>query len=78
MNTNQERDSDRSLQNFHFKSLRETLSILDCSKFYLYGLIKSGKISPYYFQKDKLGKPKGKPYFNLEEIAQSLSKVSKS
>jgi hypothetical protein len=78
MNTNQTVGLDNNLQGFHFKSLRETLRVLDCSKFYLYRLIKEGKISPYYFEKDESGNPKGKPYFNLEEIADSLYKIEKA
>lgn len=53
---------------FHFKSLKDTLSILGCSKFYLYKLIHKGVIKQYYLEKDQEGKPTGKPYFNLKEV----------
>jgi hypothetical protein len=59
---------------FPFKSLRQTLEILDCSKFYLYKLIKLKKITSYYLEKDENGKGIGKPYFNPAEIAKVLFK----
>lgn len=53
---------------FNYRSLRQTIKLLDCSKFYLYKLINTKVIHPYYFEFDKEGKPKGKPYFNIIEI----------
>lgn len=58
---------------FPFMSMRKTMELLDCSKFYLYKLIKEKVIRPYYFQSDSHGKPQGKPYFNTDEIASVLT-----
>lgn len=53
---------------FPFKSLRQTLEILDCSKFYLYKLIRKEVLHAYYLEKDEDGEPTGKPYFKTDEI----------
>lgn len=78
-------EEQRSLKNddnleeasFNYRSLRQTIKLLDCSKFYLYKLINTKVIHPYYFEFDKEGKPKGKPYFNIIEIMNNFSTPSK-
>ncbi|MBV6655872.1 MAG: hypothetical protein KI786_19020 [Mameliella sp.] len=72
MNTRQEQRRIIT-SSFNFLSLKQTLATLDCSKFYLYSLIRKELIKPYYFEHDEEGKPKGKPYFKIEEIERRLS-----
>ncbi|WP_422358593.1 hypothetical protein [Reichenbachiella sp.] len=67
----------KPLQEFPFKSLKQTLELLDCSKFYLYKLIRKGILHPYYLEKNELDKPTGKPYFKQSEIAQVFFRASK-
>lgn len=57
-----------------FPSFRQTMELLDCSKFYLNKLIKKKVIKRYYIEKDESGKPTGKPYFNRQEIEQAFFK----
>ncbi len=64
-------------QVFSFRSLKQTLQLLDCSKFYLYKLINKGILHPYYMEKDDNGDPTGKPYFKVEEISQVFFKAGK-
>lgn len=59
-------------EDFNFRSLRQTLEILDCSKFWLYKLLSKGIIKAYYLDKDDKGNPTGKPYFNLNEIRENF------
>lgn len=64
------------LEGFHFRSFSHTLMILNCSKFYLNKLRNSGIIDSYYFEFKKDGSPTGKPYFKIEDINNTLVKVS--
>ncbi len=61
---------------FPFASLRQTLLLLDCSKFYLYKIQKLGIINAYYLETNKAGKPTGKPYYKKDEIANVFFKVA--
>jgi len=72
MNTQEQINSQVHSQ-FKFRSLRRTLEILDCSKPFLYGLTRRNLIKAHYFEYDDKGKPKGKPYFNIDEIQEVLS-----
>ena len=62
---------------FKFRTLKQTIKLLDCSKSYFYKLIRKNIIHSYYFEFDESGKPKGKPYFNIKEIRNTLSSPSK-
>jgi hypothetical protein len=73
-NINTSSDNERSI--FPLTDTSDTLSALNCSKFYLYKLIRKNIIQRYYIEFDNDGKPKGKPYFNLREIAEKFTKVS--
>jgi hypothetical protein len=57
-----------------FSSFRQTMELLDCSKFYLHKLIKKNVVKRYYLEKDECGNPTGKPYFNRIEIEQAFFK----
>ncbi|MCB0497245.1 MAG: hypothetical protein KDC79_13985 [Cyclobacteriaceae bacterium] len=62
---------------FPFASLKQTLELLDCSKFYLYKLVRKKVLSTYYLEKNEKGQPTGKPYFKLEEIEKTFFTDSK-
>lgn len=66
-----------SQNGFPYRSLNQTLEILNCSKTYLYKLCRQNIIHPHYLEKDTTGKPTGKPYFKLDEIENAFFKVSK-
>ncbi len=61
---------------FPYASLRQTLVLLDCSKFYLYKLIKKSILHPYYLEKNDANQATGKPYFKKDEIANVFFKVA--
>ena len=63
------KDDQLDPQEFPFASLRQTLKMLDCSKFYLYKLIRKEVLFAYYLELNEEGGPTGKPYFNKQEIA---------
>jgi hypothetical protein len=62
---------------FPFRSLNQTLEILNCSRSYLYKLIHQNIIHPHYLERDKNGKPTGKPYFRIDEIQGAFFTVFK-
>ena len=62
---------------FPFRSLSQTLEILNCSKTYLYKLCRQNIINPHYLETDAQGKPTGKPYFKLDEIEKAFFSVSR-
>ncbi len=62
---------------FPFRSLSQTLEILNCSKTYLYKLCRQNIINPHYLERDTTGKPTGKPYFKLDEIESAFFAASK-
>jgi hypothetical protein len=69
---NQNEPNQGSLQEgFPFRSYKQTLTILNCSKFYLEKLVNSGIIKKYYFE-FKDGKGCGKPYFKIQNISNAL------
>jgi hypothetical protein len=49
---------------FPFIGLRDTLKKLDCSKSFLYSLIREGYVKPRYL--------KGKPYFLVDELMEAM------
>lgn len=59
---------------FPYLSFNQALAALDCSKHYLYSLIKKEIITPYYFEYSNDSKPLGKPYFKISELANALIK----
>lgn len=63
------------LTDFPFVSQKDVLQMMDISKFYLYKLQSRGIIKRYYLEKDSEGKPKGKPYYNKKEIADTLKLI---
>lgn len=62
---------------FPYASLRQTLVLLDCSKFYLYKLIRQGTLTPSYLERNKAGKPCGKPYFLKKSIQDKFFTATK-
>ena len=54
---------ERQKTEFSYSSLNQTMQLLDCSKFYLYKLIKKKVIYPYYLETDDIGNPTGKTIF---------------
>jgi hypothetical protein len=61
---------------FGYVSLRQALLLLDCSKFYIYKLIRKGILVPNYIERDDTQKPTGKPYFLISDIEAAFFKAA--
>ena len=69
--------NDLNQPNQDYLSLNQTLALLDCSKFYLYKLVKKGILKQYRLEQDSSGRPVGKPYFSRKQINDSFRSGSK-